>query len=299
MAKTSPASRSAVALEFAINTAASLNTSGLILDVFGRTVGASGKSGNPGKPKRARIEHQELEQLLLPRSPNGSPATESGGLLALVTELPSSAPRRKAAGQRRVKAPTGIRSLRLPHQLYDSVLPHLCAQRSLSWWDGRTQNSLQPLRWNAGGAWHLSLHLRVDSAGDARLSGALERGSESVPLADPQLILSPSDPASNDATPALVVFDRDHRSPGARPTQRSTLDHLAARRRRAGHPRKRGRAGARRASRAAGATAARIPGGARTPRGVRCLHSRDSPSSPHPLPSIRPLLPSCPSTTAL
>jgi superfamily II DNA or RNA helicase len=203
MAPASPVARSTVAIEFAINTAASLDTSGLILDVFGRTVGASGKSG---KPKRARVGHHELEELLLPRGPNGSQATESGGLLALVTELPSSSPRRKAAGQRRAKTPTGIRSLRLPHQLFDSVLSHLCAQHALSWWDGRTQASLQPLRWETGGAWHLALHLRIDSAGEAHLNGALERAGDSIPLGDPQLILSPSDRASHDNTTALVVF---------------------------------------------------------------------------------------------
>jgi len=203
IAAASPASRSEVAIEFAVNPAASLGTSGLVLDVFGS---ATGVSGNPGKLKRASVEHQKLEQLLLPRSPNGSPAAVPGGSLALVTELPSSPPRRGKTGQRRAKAPAGIRRLRLPHQLYDSVLPHLCDQRTLNWWDGRTQSSLQSLRWDTGAAWHLALHLEVDPAGVVRLSGALERNGESVPLSDPVLILSPADPASNDATPALVVF---------------------------------------------------------------------------------------------
>ena len=203
IAQASPAARSAVAIEFAINTLASLDTSGLVLDVFGSAMSASGK---PGKLKRTSIEHHQLEELLLPRTPNGGPHAVAGGSLALVTELTGSPPRRKSAGQRPAQKPAGIRRLRLPHQLYESVLPHLCAQRTLSWWDGRTQTTLQPLRWDSGGAWHLALHLRVSPAGVARLGGALERNGESVPLGDPELILSPAEPALTDATQTLVVF---------------------------------------------------------------------------------------------
>jgi superfamily II DNA or RNA helicase len=194
---------SATAIEFAVNTARSLDTSGLVLDVFGRSLDASGK---PGKLKRASLEHHQLEQQLLPLGPNGSLTAMPGGSLALVTELLGSPPRRKTAGKSRAKAPAGVRRLRLPHQLYYSVLPHLCAQRTLSCWDGRTQSSMQLLRWDSGDAWHLALHIRVDSSGVARLSGALERNGESVPVGDPVLILSPGDPTSSDATPALVVF---------------------------------------------------------------------------------------------
>jgi superfamily II DNA or RNA helicase len=203
LAKVSLAARPAIAIEFAVNPAASLGTSGLVLDVFARESGVSGK---PGKLKRASVEHQELEQRLLPPGPKGSAAAVPGGSLVLVTDLLSSPPRRKTAGRRQAKTPAGIRRLRLPHQLYDSVLPHLCAQRTLSWWDGRTPGSLQPLRWDAGGAWHLALHLRVEPAGVARLSGVLERGGESAPLSDPVLILSSADPAATEAAPALVVF---------------------------------------------------------------------------------------------
>ncbi len=219
--------RSAVAIEFAVNTTASLDTSGLVLDVFGRPTNVSGKVG---KPKRTSIEHQELEQLLLPRRPSDRPSGNPGPVqgtvngtvdgpvedplkdpaegesLALITELTSSTPRRKTAGQRQPKAPSGIRRLRLPQQLYYSVLPRLCDQHALSWWDGRTLSSLQPLRWDAGDAWHLALHLKVNPAGVARLTGALERNGDSVPLSDPVLILSSADSASGEATPALVVF---------------------------------------------------------------------------------------------
>ncbi len=205
MAKTSPAAQSAAEIQFAVNTAASLDTSGLVLDVFGRAVGVSGK---PGKLKPSSLEHQRLEQLLLPRSPNGDPVAMPGGPLALITELAGSSPGRQRSGQRRGNAPVGIRRLRLPNKLYDVVIPHLCGQRALGWWDGRTQSSLQPLRWDAGGAWHLALHLTVNPAGVARLNGALERNGESVPLSEPLLILSPSDASSNKATEALVVFTK-------------------------------------------------------------------------------------------
>ncbi len=211
-AMAAPAARQAVSVEFAVNTAASRDTSGLVLDVFGRTLGVSGK---PGKLKPASLEHGKLEQLLLPRAPNGNPPAAAGGAnapdgprapLALVTEVSNPAPRRKTAGKRQAKTAPGIRRLRLPPELYDSVLPHLSAQRALSWWDGRTQSSRRRLRWSAGGAWHLALHLRIDSAGVARLSGSLERNSDSVPLSEPVLILSPADPDSSATTPALVVF---------------------------------------------------------------------------------------------
>jgi superfamily II DNA or RNA helicase len=65
---------------------------------------------------------------------------------------------------------------------------------------------MEPLRWDGGDAWQLALHLSVDSAGVAQLSGALERKNETVPLADTVLILSSADPASNDSSPALVLF---------------------------------------------------------------------------------------------
>lgn len=202
-AQLAPAPRSPVAIEFAVNTAASLDTSGLVLDVFVRPVGASGK---PGKLKRASVEHRELEQLLLPPSPSDDPEGKARGTLALVTELPSSPARRKSARQRQAKSAAGVRRLRLPQELYDSVLPHLCARRALSWWDGRTQSSVQPLRWDAGSAWRLALRLEADRGGAARLRGALERNSESIPLDEPVLILAPADPAAKEEAPALVVF---------------------------------------------------------------------------------------------
>jgi superfamily II DNA or RNA helicase len=202
-AQASPAVRGRQVIEFAINTAHSLDTAGLVLDVFGYSVDASGKSG---KLKRVSVEHHQLEELLLPHGLDGTPASEPGGSMALVTELLGAPNRRKTAGKRQAKAPAGVRRFRLPHQLYESVLPHLCEKRTLNCWDGRTQSSLQRLRWDAGEAWQLVLHLRVGSSGVARLTGALERNGESVPVRDPLLILSPGASISDQAIPALVVF---------------------------------------------------------------------------------------------
>ncbi|MEJ2086338.1 MAG: SNF2 helicase associated domain-containing protein, partial [Acidobacteriota bacterium] len=196
--------RPPVAIEFAINTAASQDASGLVLDVFGRATGASGK---PGKLKRIGVEHEELEELLLPSGPGDASGTRANGSLALVTEMLGTQTRRKGA-KHRAKSQSGIRRLRLPSDLYEPVLLHLCDQRTLNWWDGRAKSTLQPLRWDAISAWQLALHLEVDSSGVARLGGALERNGDSVPLGDPVLILSPADSDSTEATESLVVFNK-------------------------------------------------------------------------------------------
>lgn len=204
--KTSRPARSVATLELAINVPESLGTSGLVLDVFERAAGVAGK---PGKLKRAGVEHSKLEQLLLPRGANGKPASVPLRALALVTELAGAPSVRRKKGERRAETPSGIRRLLLPHQLCDSALPHLCARRALGWWDGRTPSSVRPLRWDGGGPWHLALHLEVDRADVARLSGALERNGESVPLTDPVLILPGSESAAESASEkalGLVVF---------------------------------------------------------------------------------------------
>jgi superfamily II DNA or RNA helicase len=204
MAVASPPVRPPVAIHFFVNTAASLDTFGLVLDVFGRAASASGK---PGKLKRTSIDPQTLEGMLLPRSSNNGAGAAPAGSLALVTELSAGSSSRRTRGRRgRTKSPTGVRRFCLPHQLYDSVLPHLCAQGTLGWWDGRTQSDLHPLWWDAGTAWHLALHLEVSRTGAARIRGRLEREGEGVPLSDPVLILPPGDPASHAPGPALVVF---------------------------------------------------------------------------------------------
>ncbi|MFQ5524649.1 MAG: SNF2-related protein [Thermoanaerobaculia bacterium] len=194
---------------FFINTAASNNSSSLVLDIFARSVSNSGKTG---KMKRTGLEPHKLESLLLPRSSNNGSSDEPDPSLALVTELSADAPRRKTKNRRRAKAQTGIRRLRLPQQLYDTVLPHLCSQGTLGWWDGRVQSNLHPLWWDAGTAWRLALYLDMHKDGGARLRGRLERDSETVPLSDPVLVLAPGGQNSNGIHrsaghgPALVVF---------------------------------------------------------------------------------------------
>ncbi len=198
-----------------INTAVSNSSDSLVLDVFGSTQSATGK---PSRPKRMAVSPHQLEELLLPKtSANGSPG-ETGETLALVTELPADSRRRKAPSRRGPnkhaggpsKHSEGIRRVRLPQQLYESVLPHLCSQGKLGWWDGRVHSNLHPLWWDAGTAWKLGLHLDINRSGGARLRGRLEREGENVPLSDPVLLLVPggsnSAAARNGAGPSLVVF---------------------------------------------------------------------------------------------
>ncbi len=201
--------RAAPLTHFFINTAASNGSSSLVLDIFSSPASASGKKG---KIKRTALEPHRLEAMLLPRNSGNGSAAEPSQSLALVTELPADSPRRKTKSRRGPKKPAGIRRLRLPQQLYDSVLPHLCSQGALGWWDGRVQNNLHPLWWDAGTAWRLALYLDIHKDGSTRLRGRLERESETVPLSDPVLVLAPGGqnangfPASEGSGPALVVF---------------------------------------------------------------------------------------------
>ena len=197
--------RSTVTLQLAVNPPASIEASGLVLDVFGRSIGVSGK---PGKLKRMAIEHRRLEEMLLARGPNGGSGAgheDPAISVALVTELPTAVPRRKKTGRRQAKAPVGIRRMRLPPELYETSLPQLAKQRVLGWWDGRALSSLKPLRWDSAGTWRLALHLEADAGGAARLRGVLERGKDSVPLDEPALILPPGPDAAAGAS-GLVVF---------------------------------------------------------------------------------------------
>ncbi len=194
--------RSAVTYHFFINPNVSHRTGGLVLDIFAQETGGTGRSQ---KLKRAAIDPEKLEEILLPRgADNGGNGDGNGGALALVTALSGSATRRKSGNRRGgQKAGAGIGRLSIPPRLYGSVLPHLCAQGVLGWWDGRAQSSLRPLWWDAGTAWHLVLHLEVNQSGTARIRGGLDREDESVALSEPVLILSPDDSSSG---PALVVF---------------------------------------------------------------------------------------------
>jgi superfamily II DNA or RNA helicase len=203
VADAAAAARLEIQFEFAINSAATLSTSGLVLDIFQRSPGAPGQ---PGQLKRSSAGHDEIEQLLLPRGSHQELAEEPEGSLAVITELPVQQPRTKKSAKRRAEAGSQVRRLRLPHQLYGAVLPHLCRKGRLSWWDGRTLSSVRSLRWDSGLAWHLALHLRVNSKGLARISGALERGGDVVSIREPVLILAAADPMVSGADHSFVVF---------------------------------------------------------------------------------------------
>jgi superfamily II DNA or RNA helicase len=159
------------------------------------------------------VDPELLEEVLLPPADFGDTGEESeasGGRLTLISEI-SNAPsgRKSTPGRGRNMSSPGVRRLRLPAHLYDSVLPYQCAKGALGWWDGRVQKNLHPLWWDSGSAWHLTLRLDIDQAGVAWLRGALEREGESVPLKDPVLILPPVRHAKsgNSKVTSLVVFD--------------------------------------------------------------------------------------------
>ena len=192
-------------IHFFVNPKASLGSGGLVLDVFGRGPNVGGK---PGKLKRSAVSSGLLEELLLPSEPmETEPAP---GRLTVISELSTTPTGRKTqSGRSHKKTERGVRQLRLPPRLYDLALPHLCAQGTLGWWDGRVQKNLHPLWWDSGSAWHLTLRLDIDQAGVAWLRGALEREGESVPLKDPVLILPPfgSQNGVDSSSTSLVVFD--------------------------------------------------------------------------------------------
>jgi superfamily II DNA or RNA helicase len=201
------------ATRFFINTHMSLGMNGLVLDVFTHTPGPGGSSG---KTSRASISPAELEQILLPpgtvrdlEEKESIGSSESDALdVALLTDVSSASPPRKRKGRRgktRMKTP-GIRRIKLHRKLYDKVLPHLSAQGALGWWDGRSQNTLQPLWWDSGSAWSLTLHLETVPGGGAQIRGGLARDGESVSLSEPELLLAPDEPAPGAEGFDLVLF---------------------------------------------------------------------------------------------
>ena len=221
-----------------VNIIATQVSGGLVVDVFGRKHGARGKQG--GKLKRASIAPEQLETLLLParraqRPPqpglrslqaedgdslgvqgNGSAAESDSETspaappepLAIVTALPLTPPGPKNRSRRKpakVQDPL-VQRFRLPHQLYQRLLPDLCGRRLLGWWDGRRIGDPRPLNWDFGPPWRVSLRLEHYTAGAARLTGGLERNGRTVALSDPKLILGGDGRSKPREGHALVIF---------------------------------------------------------------------------------------------
>lgn len=188
-----PAKKSDLEIRLFVNTKESLGAGHLVLDIFGQKIGARGPVG---KLKRANVAPEELEGMLLPK---GS-AEEGAGDLAVVTAFPADPPGRhgRRGPRKNLRAP--VQHIRLPRELYGRVLSHLCIERNLGWWDGRTLRNSQMLSLDMGPPWQLMLRLESIEDGKVRLSGHLEREGEGVPLTVPVLILpgtKPNQPKSD------------------------------------------------------------------------------------------------------
>ncbi len=217
-----------------VNTVASAGTNGLILDVFGRKPPVRGRqAGALGRLKRAGIDPDQLEALLLPESlpevnapqagsasanPTGTgpadaeesaPGAARRELLSIVTALPvvplgGPKGRSRRKPQKNAQA-VQVQRLRLPQRLYTRLLPDLCNRGVLGWWDGRRIGDPQPIGWDQGSPWRLALRLEHHTAGAARLTGGLERDGRAVALSEPKLILS-GDSDLDTGDRALVLF---------------------------------------------------------------------------------------------
>ncbi len=194
-AKPSPRRAAAPSIHFLINTAASRKSGGLVLDLFAKRAGRSGKAG---QFRRVAVEAEELPTVLLPRAL----ARDQDRSIEIITALPTEQPnRRRGSKGRSKKSATGIQRFKLPVPLYEPVLAHLAASGALGWWDGRRPSGGSALAWDKGPSWQLALRLEATASGDMLLVGSLERNSTSVPLSEPLLIV----PAEDGKRP-LVVF---------------------------------------------------------------------------------------------
>ena len=200
-------------IRFLVNTAASLETGGLVLDLFGT-------AGSSKKLKRASVDPEALEQLLRPAGGgNGHGDAEA---MAVVAAFPYPAngkkPRgkgnqrgrrgRRGRGGRRGSprgVPEAVQSVLLPQQLHEPVLSHLSAEGSLGWWDGRRLGKPSPVSWDAGTPWRVALRLELGGSGNGRLRGALERDGDSVPLTEATLLLTLDEAEPGTAANGLVL----------------------------------------------------------------------------------------------
>ncbi|MDX1501843.1 MAG: SNF2-related protein [Thermoanaerobaculia bacterium] len=188
-------------LRFLVN-AEETGDDGVILDVFGRHMGSGGKAG---KLKRMNVPLDELPDVLF-----GPAEGEEDDRPPLVAALPASPPRPKGRGRRARgrRQASGVRRLQLPRELCGTVLPRLCSQRVLGWWDGRKLADPQPVSWDSGEPWQLALRLEPTGSGGLRLRGGLERHGKTVPLRDAILLLPAvtQNGSSEGAGTGLVLF---------------------------------------------------------------------------------------------
>ncbi len=213
-------------LRLLVNTTASAGTNGLIVDVFGRVLGR-GKQNGPVRLKRASVDPGLVETLLQPVAfrgggPSSTGLLETGSVgddprevepaqstpnaeeqVAIVTALPPAPTGPKGRSRRKPVAPQTdqVQRLWLPQSLYTRLLPHLCAQGVLGWWDGRRIGDPKPLDWDEGPPWRLELRLEHYTAGAARLTAGFARNGKTVALSEPKLILE-----GGSDSPALVMF---------------------------------------------------------------------------------------------
>jgi superfamily II DNA or RNA helicase len=179
--------KSPLELRFLVNTTESLGAGHLVLDIFGTKLGAKGPAG---KLKRASIDPEELESLLLPvNSASGFEGGNAVPSLAVVAAFPADPPGRhgRRGPRKNLRAP--VQHVRLPRELYGPVLSHLCTEGTLGWWDGRSLRNPQALSLDEGSSWQFVLHMEAMAEGRARISGYLEREGQSIPLSVPVLIL--------------------------------------------------------------------------------------------------------------
>jgi superfamily II DNA or RNA helicase len=193
-------SRPARKIRFLINTSASSNGGGLILDVFG-SIAPRSKVKRPAKLRPTAIDSEELARTLRPEG--------SGLPLPLLTALPSDAPGRAVRPRGRNRGGKSNRSLvrrfRLPPELFESVVPSLAAADGLGWWDGRPRSPRHALAWDEGPAWHLSLRLETTGL-TARIMGTFVREEESIPVSDPVLVFASPPTRSGRVASAFVLF---------------------------------------------------------------------------------------------
>lgn len=118
---------SSLDVQLLINTAASDDS--LVLDVF------SGGRGRGGRPKPTSIEPEDLESILLPVEEDDDELQVDLAVIPALLPEPASRKGRRPRG----RSSRGVRRFQLPPDLYDLVLPHLCDEGTLSWWDGRSR----------------------------------------------------------------------------------------------------------------------------------------------------------------